>query len=167
MTSLSYRQGEYPNFSQDSLLAEARLFLVLTGEKKASINAKIAELLAQVRLRGFWKFDGFLWFSALLLRKEEDRGVKDYGKMQQKETPQGNHYVATLLLPTPRGRGEHPGCVQHRSVASVFEEWQAALQEFLPATLTRMLNKYESRRRLRFPRGTWPGEAPRMETSLV
>ena len=65
---LSNIEGEHPNFSQNSLLPEARLFLVLTGARVASINARIAELLAQVRLRAFLKSDGFLLFCSLKRR---------------------------------------------------------------------------------------------------
>ena len=116
--------------------------------------------------------------------------------MQQKETPQGNHRVATLLLPTPRGRGEHPGCVQRRIEArekmqhrqpshscplSSKASRKSGTPRVCSARVTQSplffrigkrqrpfknscprpslgcwTNMDERRRRLRFPRGTWP-----------
>jgi len=110
-------------------------------------------------------FYGFLLFCSV---KRRIGGSKTMGKCSRRR----RRKATITLLPSFFQRLEEEGNTQGvfstgQPVASVFEEWQAALQEFLPATLTRLLNKYESRRRLRFPRGTWPGEAPRMETSLV
>lgn len=57
--------------------------------------------------------------------------------------------ATVMLLPLSSKGLRMRGPPAERSVPGslVFEDWQAALQEFFPATLTRLLNKWEGWRR--------------------